>query len=223
MGETSRQERILGILGGTGPEGRGLAARFALAFERVLIGSRELARADAAAERISRLVPGASVRGASNRDVARDADLAIVAVPYAGHADTLASLRHELAGKIVVDVVSPLALSGGVARALKVAEGSVALQAHALLAESVVASAFHTVSAGDLADIDRPIDADVVVCSNDSIAKSTVMRLAEDIQGIRAVDGGGLENSRYLEDFSALLLNINRIYNAHSMLKIAGI
>ena len=223
MDEMSGQERTLGILGGTGPEGRGLAARFALASERVLIGSRDRARAEATAERISQLVPGGSVRGASNRDVAREADMAIVAVPYTGHADTLASLRHELEGKIVVDVVSALGISTGRATALDVAEGSVAQQADALLPESVVAAAFHTVSARDLVSLDRPVDADVVVCSDNPEAKRDVMRLAEEIRGIRAVDGGGLENSRYVEDFTALLLNINRIYKAHSMLKIVGI
>ena len=215
--------RKIGFLGGTGPEGRGLAMRFAMAGEQVLIGSRVHERAVEAAESISESVPSASVRGALNQEVAREADIVFVAVPYAGHRDTLESLRAELSGKIVVDVVAPLAFSKGRARAVRVEEGSCALEAQAVLAESTVVAAFQTISAGDLMVPDKAIDSDVVVCADEVEAKATVMQLAGMIPGVRAVDGGGLDNARYVEDFTALLLNINRIYKAHSSVRIAGI
>ena len=214
---------MLGFIGGTGPEGRGLAVRFALAGERVLIGSRDRERASEAAESVSEFAPSGLASGALNRDVARGAEVVFVTVPYAGHRDTLASLKEELAGKIVVDVVAPLAFDKGRARAIRVEEGSAAMQAQAILANSTVVAAFQAISAPDLLVPDKLIDSDVVVCADDADAKDLVMRLAEKIEGVRAVDGGGLENARYVEDFTALLLNINRIYKARSTVKIAGI
>ena len=214
---------MLGFIGGTGPEGRGLALRFALASERVLIGSRDERRAREAAESIAVLAPFGWARGALNRDVAREAETVFVTVPYRAHRDTLRSLKEELAGKIVVDVVAPLDFTRGRARAIRVREGSAALQAQAILTESNVVAAFQTISARDLLIPHKPIDSDVVVCADDPRAKSVVMELAEKIDRVRAVDGGGLENARYVEDFATLLLNINRIYKAHSAVKITGI
>ena len=214
---------MLGFLGGTGPEGRGLALRFALAGEGVLIGSRDADRARQAADQILSSAATASVRGAMNRDVAREAEVVFVTVPYEAHRGTLAPLKDELAGKVVVDVVAPLAFQDGTATAIRVEEGSAALQAQALLSASTVTAAFQTISARDLLRPDRAIDSDVVVCADDDRAKQLVMGLAEKVQGVRAVDGGGLQNARYVEDFTALLLNINRIYKAHSTLKIGGI
>ena len=214
---------MLGLIGGTGPEGRGLALRFALAGERVMIGSREEARARDAAESVSAFVPPGMVQGALNSAVAAEADIVFVAVPYAGHRDTLSSLKDHLAGKIVVDLVAPLEFIKGRARAIRVEEGSAALQAQSILAESSVVAAFETVSAQDLLVPDKSLDSDIVVCADDAAAKDVVMKLAERIKGARAVDGGGLENARYVEDLTALLLNINRIYKAHSSVKIVGI
>ena len=214
---------MLGFIGGTGPEGRGLALRFALAGERVMVGSRQEERAVRVAESLSELVPSDLVAAGSNQDVARDSDVVFVAVPYSGHRDTLLSLTGELAGKIVVDVVAPLAVRKGHASAVAVEEGSVALQAQAILGESRVVAAFQTISAQDLLVPDRLIDSDVVVCADDADARESVMGLSEKIARVRAVNGGGLENARYIEDFTALLLNINRIYKAHSTIKIGGI
>jgi NADPH-dependent F420 reductase len=214
---------MLGFIGGTGPEGRGLALRFALAGERVMIGSRQEERAVQAAESISELVSSDLVAAGSNRDVAQESEVVFVAVPYSGHRDTLLALTGELAGKTVVDVVAPLSFQKGHASAVAVEEGSVALQAQAILAESRVVAAFQTISAQDLLVPDKLIDSDVVVCADDAGARESVMGLSETIAGVRAVNGGGLENARYIEDFTALLLNINRIYKAHSTIKIGGI
>ena len=116
-----------------------------------------------------------------------------------------------------------MTFSDGRARAVSVPEGSAALEAQAILPGSTVIAAFQNLSAHELLVPDRSVDSDVVVCGDEREAKSMVMRLAEKIKGVRAIDGGGLQYARYVEDFTALLLNINRIYRAHSTLKIGGI
>jgi len=214
---------VIGFIGGTGPEGRGLALRFALAGEDVLIGSRELARASAAAEGIAALAPSASVSASLNEKVATDADPVFVTVPYAAHRDTLSALGPSLAGKTVVDVVAPLAFTKGKARAVPVEAGSAALEAQSVLPGATVVAAFQTISAHDLLEPNKTIDSDVIVCSDSPDARRMVMGLAEKIEGIRAVDGGGLENATYVESFTALLLNINRAYKARSAIRITGI
>ena len=214
---------MIGFLGGTGPEGRGLGLRFAMAGQEVLIGSRDPGRAQAAAQEILALAPGTRVTGVGNLEAARRGDVVFITVPYAAHQETLATLTEELSGKIVVDVVAPLVFSRGRAQAVPVTEGSAAQQAQALLPQARVVGAFHNISAEDLLTPEKTIDCDVVVCSDDGEAKTQVMALAELIRGVRAVDGNGLECSRYLEELTALLLNINRIYKGHSMVKIVGI
>ena len=214
---------MIGFIGGTGPEGRGLALRFALAGERVLLGSRSEERAKQAVESISEHVPPDSIQGVLNSQAAKEADVVLITIPFDGQRDTLEALRGELAGKIVIDVIAPLAFSRGKARAILVEEGSAALQAQSLLPESKLVGAFQNVSAEDLLIPDKVVDCDVVVCSDDTEAKKLVMELAEKIKGVRAVDGGDLENARYVEDLTALLLNINRIYKGHSTIKIVGI
>ena len=146
-----------------------------------------------------------------------------VAVPYSAQRITLEAVKSELSGKIVVDVVAPVVFSNGKASAVPVPEGSAALEAQSILKDAVVVAAFQNISARDLLVPTESVDSDVVVCADEEEAKGVVMRLAEKIKGVRTIDGGGLENARYVEDFTALLLNINRIYKAHSNLKIGGI
>lgn len=165
---------MLGFVGGTGPEGRGLALRLALVGEQVLIGSRDDARAAEAVEGISQFVPQGALRGTRNIEVAREADVVFVVVPYAAQRDTLLSLKEELAGKIVVNVVVPLVFSKGHAKAVPVEEGSAGLQAQAILPGSTVVSAFHNISAQELLKPDQPIDSDVVICADDERAKEVV-------------------------------------------------
>ena len=213
----------IGFIGGTGPEGKGLALRFALAGEDVLIGSRDATRAGEAAVELSALASQASIGGGLNDDVAARSDMVFVVVPYSGHGPTLEALRERLKGKIVVDVVAPMEFSKGVARAVPVPEGSAALQAKALLPDSIIAAAFQTISARDLMNTDQPVESDVVVCGQSREARQTVMALAEKVPGVRAVDGGGLSNAGYVENLTPLLVNINRRYKAHSAIKIVGI
>ena len=214
---------MIGFIGGTGPEGRGLGLRFAMAGEEVLIGSRDAGRAEEAAAKVARRVGEGKVSGAVNAEAARRADTVFVTMPYEGQQTALEALREPLAGKVVVSVVAPLSFEGGTPHAVVVKAGSAAQEAKELLPESRVVAAFQTVSAHELLDPTVSVDSDVVVCGDDAEAKTRVMALAEKVRGVRAVDGGGLANARYVEDLTALLLNINRIYKARSAIKIVGI
>ena len=214
---------MIGFVGGTGPDGMGLALRFAMAGNPVLIGSRNARRARDAADSVTALADGLRVAGALNEEVCIESDVVFVTVPYAGHQPTLESNRYRLQEKVVVDVVVPLEFGRGGARAIEVPEGSAAQQAQTILPDSRVVGAFHNVSADELLKPETRVDSDVIVCSDDTEAKSQIMKLAEVIDGVRAVDGGGLHNSRYVEEFTAMLININRIYKAHSTIRIVGI
>jgi NADPH-dependent F420 reductase len=214
---------VLAFIGGTGPEGLGLAARFAAAGHDIVIGSRVLERAQKAAAKVTARVPKARVASALNEEAVRRGDIVFVTIPFSGHRDTLEALAPAIGSRMVVDVVAPVSFEGGKIVAIAVPEGSAAQQAQALLPQSKVVAAFHHLDAGRLMRVERPMEADVLVCSDDQEAKERVMALAEKIEGVRALDGGSLANSRYLEEFTALLLNLNKIYKAHTSLKIAGI
>ncbi len=219
----SQDHRTLAFIGGTGPEGLGLAVRFASAGEAVIIGSRKLERAQEAARTVLASVPGAHVRGLENEAAVRASDIVLVTVPYSGQRDTLTALRDAIGGKIVIDTVVPLEFVKGKIRAVPVAEGSATEQAQALLPAARVIGAFQNLSAKELMELQHEVPSDVVVTGNDAEAKRTVMALAARIEGVRAIDGGGLENSRYVEAVTALLLNINKVYKSQSMIKIVGV
>ncbi|MFF5107963.1 NADPH-dependent F420 reductase [Streptosporangium sp. NPDC000509] len=213
----------IGILGGTGDQGKGLARRFALAGHTVLIGSRSAERAQAAAESIGGSVRG-SVRGADNPAVAAEADVVIVATPWDGHRSTLESLRSELAGKIVIDCVNPLGFDKQGAYMLAVEEGSAAQQAAAVLPDSRVVAAFHHVSAVLLLDPEvEEITLDVLVVGDDREATDTVQALAGRIPGVRGVYAGRLRNAHQVEALTANLISINRRYKAHAGLRITDV
>jgi len=215
---------MIGFLGGTGPEGRGLALRFAIAGRDVMLGSRDSSRAVAAAQELTSLLPdGSCITGAGNLEVAKKAEIVFVTVPYNAHQQTLVALTDAISDKILVDVVAPLAFDRGRAQAITVPEGSAAQQAQSLLPNARVVAAFHNISAEDLLIPDREVNCDVIVCSDDKNAKSDIMKLAEVIPGVRAVNGNGLDCSRYVEELTALLLNINRIHKSRSMIKIVGV
>jgi len=209
----------IGILGGTGDQGKGLARRFAMAGLRVVIGSRSAERAGEAADSI-----GAGASGATNSEVAAGCDIVIVAVPYDGHKALLESLTTELAGKIVVDCVNPLAFDKQGAYALPVAEGSAAQQAAAVLPDSRVVAAFHHVSAVLLMDpAVEKVDLDVLVLGDDREATDTVRALADVIPGVRGVYGGRLRNAFQVEALTANIISINRRYKAHAGLRITDV
>ncbi|WP_433255006.1 NADPH-dependent F420 reductase [Streptosporangium sp. CA-135522] len=209
----------IGILGGTGDQGKGLARRFAMAGHTVLIGSRSAERAREAAEGI-----GASARGADNATVAAEADVVIVAIPWDGHKSTLESLRAELAGKIVIDCVNPLGFDKQGAYALAVEEGSAAQQAAAVLPDSRVVAAFHHVSAVLLLDPEvAEVDLDVLVLGDDREATDTVQALAGRIAGVRGIYGGRLRNAHQVEALTANLISVNRRYKAHAGFRVTDI
>ena len=214
---------MIGFVGGTGPEGRGLAVRMALAGEDVIIGSRDVGRAAAAAEEVAGLTPGAVVEGGLNAEAAVRADVVFVVVPYSAQRGTIEPLAGHLAGKVVVGVTVPLRFGKGGASIEPVPDGSAALELESLLPDSRVVAAFQTISAHDLLDPNKCVDSDVVVCSSDREARAQVMELSGRVAGIRAVDGGGLANAAYVEGMTALILNLNRRYKARAAFRITGI
>lgn len=213
----------IAIIGGTGREGKGLALRFALAGHQVIIGSRDAARAGEAADQLRSLCPGVSVSGAANGDAAAQGECAILAMPYDGLRETATAVEHPLAGKVVLSVVAPLQVEAGAVRLVLAPEGSAGELAARLLPTSRVVSAFHHLSAGELMEVHRELEGDVIVCSNHPEAKEQIMRWAEDIPHLRGVDGGPLVNSRYSEGLTALLLSVNRRYHTRSAIRILGI
>jgi NADPH-dependent F420 reductase len=220
---------VVGIIGGTGPQGRGLGVRLAAAGQRVLLGSRDADRAAQVAVEVATsagTVSGraGSVRGGSNVDVAGAADLVIVAVPFAGHAATLTDLVPRLAGKVVVDCVVPMAFDERGAYVLEVPEGSVTQQAAALLPDSSVVGAFHHLSATLLEDLSRPrIDADVLVVGDDRTATDLVQALAGRLPGARGIYAGRLRNARQVEALTVNLVSVNRRYKAHAGIRVTDV
>jgi NADPH-dependent F420 reductase len=207
------------VLGGTGEQGRGLARRLALAGCRVVLGSRDAARASAAAAEL----PG-EVTGADNAAAAAQADVVIVAVPWDGHRELLSSLAGELAGKVVVDCVNPLGFDKQGAYALPVEEGSAAQQAAAVLPDSRVVGAFHHVSAVLLLDesVER-VETDVLVLGDDREATDLVQALADLVPGMRGVYAGRLRNAQQVEALTANLISVNRRYKAHAGVRITDV
>jgi len=207
----------IGILGGTGPQGRGLARRLAQAGHPIVLGSRSAARAAETAEAIG--VDG--VTGGGN-DEAAAADLVIVTVPYEGHADLLTSLAGQLAGKIVVDCVNPLGFDGQGPYALAVADGSAAQEAQRILPDSTVIAAFHHLSAVRLEDPDvHDFAEDVLVLGDDRDAVGVVIELAAAaLPGGRGVFAGRLRNAHQVEALTANLIAVNRRYKTHAGLRL---
>ncbi|NUV29068.1 MULTISPECIES: NADPH-dependent F420 reductase [Streptomyces] len=210
---------VVGVLGGTGDQGRGLAYRLAQAGQRVIIGSRAAERAQSAAAEL-----GHGVEGADNAECARRSDIVIVAVPWDGHAKTLEGLREELAGKLVVDCVNPLGFDKKGAYALTPEEGSAAEQAAALLPGSRVTAAFHHLSAVLLQDPEvASLDTDVMVLGESRADTDLVQALAGRIPGMRGVFAGRLRNAHQVESLVANLISVNRRYKAHAGVRVTDI
>ena len=212
--------RKIAILGGTGPEGLGLANRLARAGEHIVIGSRDAARAqDAASQLRGRLGAAANIEGVDNATAAAQSEIVLLTVPFSGQAARLKSLKNVWkAGTIVIDTTVPLAatVGGSATRTIGVWQGSAAEAAREALPQNVsLAAAFHNLSAELLAG-DALIDCDVLVCSDDEKAKQVVMELAGKIDGVRAVNGGKLESARIVESITALLIGLNIRYKVHS-------
>ncbi|MGC1482530.1 MAG: NADPH-dependent F420 reductase [Candidatus Acidiferrum sp.] len=212
--------RKVGILGGTGPEGSGLAYRLARAGEEIVIGSRDAQRAAETAAKLRARIGGpAKIEGAENATTASQCNVVVLTVPFSGCAALLKQLKSVWKpGTVVIDTTVPLAASvGGTAtRMLGVWQGSAAEQTKELLPAGIsVAAAFHNLGA-ELLSNDEDVDCDVMVCSDDEKAKQVASELAEKIPGVRALNGGKLENARIVESLTALLVGINIRYKIHS-------
>jgi NADPH-dependent F420 reductase len=211
--------RTIAVMGGTGAEGFGLALRWARAGEKVVIGSRDATRAEAAAAKIREQASVGNVSGAENAAACAGADVIVLTVPFEGHAALLKQIKTVIApGTVVVDATVPLAASvgGRATRTLGVWQGSAAQQTAEILGEGIsVVGAFQNVSSA-LLQGDGAVDCDVVVCSDHAEARKLVRELAAKIPGVRPIDGGNLENVRILEQITALLIGLNIRNKVHS-------
>ena len=221
--------RAIAVIGGTGPAGTGLALRWARAGATVIIGSRDPARAQQTAQTICKRVgASAQVSGMENSAACAASELLVLTVPFEGQAALLKQLKPAIRpGSIVIDATVPLAASvgGRASRTLGVWQGSAAQQTAELVPKGVsVAAAFHNVSADVLnGDSNDDVDCDVIVCSDDPNATQVAMELAAKIAGVRAIDGGKLENARIVEQITALLIGLNIRYKGHGGIRITGL
>jgi len=217
----------IAILGGTGPAGTGLGLRWARAGETVIIGSRDAARAqNAVAEIKKKAGDTAQVSGVENSAACAETDLLVLTVPFEAQASLLKQLKPSIRpGSILIDATVPLAASvgGRSSRTLGVWQGSAAQQTAELVPKGVsVAAAFQNMSA-DVMNGDGPVECDVIVCSDNPNAIQVGCDLASKIPGVRAIDGGKLENARIVEQITALLIGLNIRHKGHSGIRITGL
>jgi 8-hydroxy-5-deazaflavin:NADPH oxidoreductase len=219
--------RPVAILGGTGPAGTGLALRWARAGETIIIGSRDAVRAQQTAAIIQQKAgPQSQVSGMENAAACAAADILMLTVPFEGQAALLKQLKPAIsASTILIDATVPLAasLGGRASRTIGVWQGSAAQQAAELVPKNVsVVAAFHNLSA-DLLNGEAPLDCDVIVCGDDPAATQLTRELAAKIPGVRALDGGKLENARIVEQITALLIGLNIRNKGHAGIRITGL
>lgn len=214
----------IGILGGTGPAGRGVAARLAAAGNEVVIGSRDSGRAEEVATRVRDAWPDRqlAISGASNEDAA-GSELVVVATPWEGTVSTIVPVAEALAGKVVVSMVNALVKEGREFLALMPPRGSVAASIQAALPNALVAVAFHHLPASDMERLTAPLEADVLVCSDNDEATRATVSLVDSIAGLRAVDAGSLAQAAPIEAFTAVLITVNVRHKAHSTVRLAGL
>lgn len=213
----------IAVIGGTGPQGRGLAYRFVRHGHSVVLGSRSAERAEATAAEIRARLPQGQITGSANHDAVAGAEVVVLAVPYDGHDELVASLADALAGTIIVSCVNPLGFDKQGPYGLDV-EQSAAESAAALVPTAVVVGAFHHVSAVSLwGDSDFLDHEDVLVCGDDAEAKQVVIDLARTVVGRDGVDAGRLRLARQLEPLTAVLISINKRYKTRSGVAVSGL
>jgi NADPH-dependent F420 reductase len=219
--------RAIAILGGTGPAGMGLALRWARAGETIILGSRDAARAQQAAEKIAQRVDGqAQISGMENAAACAASDLLMLTVPFEGQAELLKRLKLSIrTDSTLIDATVPLAASvgGRASRTLGVWQGSAAQQTAELVPKGVsVVAAFQNVSA-EVLNGDDDLDCDVIVCSDNPASTQLAMELAAKIPRVRAIDGGKLENARIVEQITALLIGLNIRHKGHGGVRLTGL
>lgn len=214
----------VGILGGTGPAGRALAARLASAGVDVVIGSRSPDRAEETCEKIRKRWPEQQLwlEPGGNAEAAQ-AGLVVVATPWDAAAATAASVGEELAGKVVVSMANALELEGDELRAVTPPRGSVAVEVQEAVPEALVAAAFHHLPARTLGDLSQPMVGDVLICSDSQRALDATAELIVQVPGLRPLHAGSLATAAPVEAFTAVLLGVNRRYRARTVLRLDGI
>jgi 8-hydroxy-5-deazaflavin:NADPH oxidoreductase len=214
----------VGILGGTGPAGRGVALRLAEAGVRVTIGSRDAERALVVVGNVLARWPGRDLAldGADNAGAA-GAELVVVATPWDSAIATVRSLPESLAGKVVISMANALVKEGREMLALVPPRGSVAVAVQAALPESLVAAAFHHLPAKEMEDLESGLEADVLVCSDHPAATAATVGLVERMRGLRPLDAGSLNQAAAIEAFTAVCVTLNIRHKAHTTLRMAGI
>jgi NADPH-dependent F420 reductase len=214
----------IAVIGGTGPQGKGLAYRFAKHGHPVVVGSRSAERAEAAAAEIRERVPGAEVSGAANADAVGSAEVVLLAVPYDGHDELVDALAPVLEGKTVISCVNPLGFDKQGPYGLELAGGSAAESAARIAPGATVVGAFHHVSAVNLWSEEEYLDhEDVLVCGDDQDAKQVAIELARTVTGRDGVDAGRLRLARQLEPLTAVLISINKRYKTRSGIAVSGL
>ena len=214
----------VGILGGTGPAGRGVAVRLADAGIRVTVGSRDAERAALIVAELEDKVPEVApmIEGADNAGAAA-AELVVVATPWDSVVPTVRALREPLAGKVVISMANALIREGKEMLPLVPPRGSVAAAVQAALPDSLVAAAFHHVPASEMENLDSGLEADVLVCSDHPAATTATVGLVEQIRGLRPLDAGSLNQAAAIEAFTAVCITLNIRHKAHSTLRLSGI
>lgn len=223
----SSQPEPVAVIGASGALGFGLAIRLARVGVPIAIGSRELERARETAERAAEVVPEGSFSAHDNAGAAQAAATVILSVPFRNQSETLTNLKGALAsGQLLIDATVPLAaaVSGKATRMLGVWQGSAAQQAQEMVPDGVrVVSALHTVSAASLADLEHPLEQDVLVCGDSRADKREAAGVIERIEGLRCVDCGRLEMARTTEAMTALLISVNSRYKAHAGVRLTSL
>jgi NADPH-dependent F420 reductase len=223
--ETNRLS--IGVVGGTGPHGRGLARRFALANHRIMIGSRDPERAAMVAGRLRYALPASRetvITGAANEAVAHESDVVILALPWDGKGEAIRALAGPLAGKIAISCMNPLGFDSRGAYRLDNEFESAAEHAAELLPETRLVAAFHHLAAPTLLDPRGDLNGeDILVCGDEVAAKTVVRHLCADLTGRLGVDAGPLRLARYIEPFTAVLISINKRYRTQSGLALSHV
>jgi len=215
----------IGVLGGTGPLGRGLALRLAVSGLDLMLGSRDRARGTQIADALAGQLPAGAgeVTGGSNREVLEHSRLVLLTIPFEAMAATLAELRAETAGRVLVSTAVPMEFLAGVPHPVATSQGSAAELAARLCPESSVVGGFHTVAAGQLLRLDQELAEDVLLTGDDAAAKLLVADLVGRIPGLRAIDAGPLGNAHFCEQLTPFLLRLNRLHHAHTGVCITGL
>jgi 8-hydroxy-5-deazaflavin:NADPH oxidoreductase len=215
------------VIGASGALGYGLALRLGIAGTPIVIGSRDAGRAEETAAKLAGEVPDGAFEGFANGEAAERSEVVFLCVPFRNQSENLTNLRSVLrAGQLLVDATVPLAaaISGKATRTVGVWQGSAAEQAQEMAPDGVtVVSALHTVSAATLSDLGHPLDEDVLVCGRKRDDKRRVAQVIEQVDGLRCVDAGPLEQARIVEPLTAMLIGINGRYKTHAGIRITGL